>query len=294
MHYLFEPVIFKDKPLQYDPTHRTTDNFSGFYHWHQCCEILFIHEGKGSVIVNQKTYEMQPGLLFFFQPYQLHKVFANVSEETPYVRTLLFFEPHVYDKTLQSFPVHRANFERLWRKLQTQSAISLQRETGYLGHVFDKYNQRHRIRNSHLSEEDLTMLMLHVLEAISFGSQEDDNALQNSEPIRPFSYSEQAMQWIEEHYTEDIQLEHIAESLHLSKYYLSRIFQRETGGNLSDYIVARRIKQACRLLYTTAYSVEQIASYVGFRNVSHFIRIFKKVMGTTPLQYRIAAKGANE
>ena len=293
MQYLFEPVVFKDKPFQYNPTCRTTDVFPGFYHWHQCCEMLFVHQGKGSIIVNQKTYEMQPGLLFFFQPYQLHKVFADVSEDAPYVRTLLFFEPHVYDKILLPFPAHHARFERLWRNRQTVAAINLHPEIGYLEHVLDQYNQRCRSRNTNLSEEDMTLLMLHILEAISFGSREGDNASEILEPIRPFSYSEQAMQWIEEHYTEEIRLEHIAESLHLSKYYLSRIFQRETGSSLSDYIVARRIKQACRLLYTTVYSVEQIASHVGFGNVSHFIRLFKKVMGTTPLQYRSAAKAAH-
>jgi AraC-like DNA-binding protein len=292
MQYLLEPVVFKEKPIQYDPTSRTTDVFPGFYHWHQCCEMLFIHEGTGSVIVDRKTYEMQPGMLFFFQPYQLHKVFANVSEETPYVRTLLFFEPHVFDKILLTFPVHHARFERLWRR-QTQAAIHLQQELKYLEHVFDNYNERFATRNAQLSQEDMTMLMLHVLEAVSFRDQGPCDKTGTLEPIRPFSYSELAMHWIEEHYTEEIRLEVIAQALHLSKYYLSRIFLRETGGSLSDYIVARRIKQACNLLHTTIYSVEQIASQIGFGNVSHFIRIFKKVMGTTPLQYRRAAREAH-
>lgn len=289
MNYLFEPVVFHGKPLLHGPTARTVDFFAGFYHWHQCCEMLLVHEGRGNVIVNRKTYEMRPGRLFFFQPYQLHKVFASVSEETPYVRTLLFFNPYFFDKALQPFPSRHAQFERLWRGGQTEAVIDLQKELGYLEHMIDRYNNRSHTGNAAAEEEDLTMLLLHYLEAISFQGRSEEVA-----DFRPFTYSEQAMQWIEEHFAEDIRLEHIAEALHLSKFYLSRLFRRETGGSLSDYLIARRVKQACRLLYTTSRSVEQISAEVGYPNVSYFIRIFKQAMGTTPLQYRSSVRDTRQ
>lgn len=75
--------------------------------------------------------------------------------------------------------------------------------------------------------------------------------------------------------TEEIRLDNLADSLHLSNFYLARLFQRETGSSLSDYIMACRIKQACRLLYTTAYSVERVAADVGYPNVSYFNRLKK-------------------
>lgn len=295
MNYLFEAVTFKDKPFHFDPNVYSTAAFAGYYHWHQCCEILLVHEGQGNIVVNQKTYEMRPGRLFFFQPYQLHRVTADVSEQTPYSRTLLFFDPHYLDKTLLGLPLHHAKFQALWRHQHTQTVIDLLPEMDYLQHIFNTYQSRRLPSKSLDRDEDITMLMLHIIEAISFAapsealSGEHDAA---SSEYRPFSYSEQVMNWVEEHFAEEIHLEDIAESLHLSKYYLSRLFQRETGGSLSEYIIARRIKQACRLLYSSSLSIEHIAAAVGYPNVSYFIRLFKKVMGTTPLQYRSAARKA--
>lgn len=288
MNYLFEPVVFKDKPMLFGSPTRTTDHFGGFYHWHQCCEMLLVHEGRGSVIVNQKTYEMRPGRLFIFQPYQLHKIFATVSEETPYVRTLLFFNPQFFEQALRPFPSRHVQFEQLWRGAQTEAAIDLQGELHYLEHMIERYRSRILEGNAIAEEEHMTMLLLHYMEAISFQGRSADAV-----DFRPFNYAEQAMQWMEEHYAEDIGLDQIAEALHLSKFYLSRLFRRETGSSLSDYLIARRIKQACRLLYTTSHSVERISAEVGYPNVSYFIRIFKKVIGTTPLQYRTAAGKAH-
>jgi YesN/AraC family two-component response regulator len=94
------------------------------------------------------------------------------------------------------------------------------------------------------------------------------------------------MRWIEEHYREEISLETLAEETHLSKFYVSRIFREETGSSITDYLTARRIKQACRLLQTTDLSVEQIGIRVGYPNASYFIQLFKKVVGVTPLKYR--------
>jgi AraC-like DNA-binding protein len=290
MNYLFEAVSLKDKPLLFESNIRTTDAFTGYYHWHQCCEILLVHEGKGNIIVNQKTYDMRPGRLFFFQPYQLHRVTADVSQCTPYTRTLLFFDPYIFDKVLHSFPQHHTKLLTLWRNQSAQTVIDLMPQMDYLSHIFAKYSKRTSVHTPLEREEDTSMLMLHILEAILFARDEHAAIDTYSEQYRPFSYSEQVMNWIDQHYAEEIHLNDIAQSLHLSKYYLSRLFQRETGGSLSEYIIARRIKQACRLLYMTTLSVEHIAVNVGYPNTSYFIRIFKKVMGTTPLQYRSAAR----
>lgn len=290
MNYLFEPVQLHNKPFVYGPTTRSTESYPGFYHWHQCCEILYIHEGTGFVIVNQKTYEMRPGMLFFFQPFQLHKVYASVSEDTPYVRTMMFFDPYHFHQALLPFLSRHAIFERLWKSAQHAEPLELHPRVGYMEQVFAMYNDRSQAGNGISEADDMTMLLLHILDAAASTrpvSQQLENAAME---VRPFSYAERIMNWIEEHYAEEIHLADIAEQLHLSKFYISRLFQQETGGNLSEYITARRIKHACRLLHNTSYPVERISAEVGYPNVSYFIRLFKKTIGTTPLKYRSAAR----
>jgi len=67
---------------------------------------------------------------------------------------------------------------------------------------------------------------------------------------------------------------------------VSRIFRQETGSSITDYLTARRIKQACRLLQTTSLPVDRVGIEVGLPNMSYFIQLFKKVTGVTPLKFR--------
>lgn len=106
---------------------------------------------------------------------------------------------------------------------------------------------------------------------------------------RPQRYSERIVRWLEACYAEPFDLERLAADLHLTKAYVSRIFRMETGSSITDYLIARRIKQACRLLRTTDLPVERIGQEVGLPNASYFTQLFKRTVGTTPLRYRTGA-----
>lgn len=66
MKQLFEPVLFDYRQLLiWEYQIYTDDHYKGYYHWHQCCEIMFVHRGQGSIVVNQQMYDIRPGMLFF-------------------------------------------------------------------------------------------------------------------------------------------------------------------------------------------------------------------------------------
>lgn len=85
---------------------------------------------------------------------------------------------------------------------------------------------------------------------------------------------------------EGISLEVVASHLNLSSNYFSTLFKSETGTNYSDYIISLRINEAKRLLKATDDKVNTIAMKVGYSNIHYFSRIFKKVVGVSPNQYR--------
>ena len=95
-----------------------------------------------------------------------------------------------------------------------------------------------------------------------------------------------ARDYIRKHYRETIRLEGMAEALGISPSYLSRLFRRETGVCLQDAIAETRVHRAAELLLYSQLSLSEIAIYVHFPNQSYFTKIFKKVMGTTPMTYR--------
>jgi len=97
---------------------------------------------------------------------------------------------------------------------------------------------------------------------------------------------QKAKEYIQLHYHQDITLEKVAEHVHLSPSYFSRLFKQETGQNFSGYLISCRIQRARLLLRDDTNKVSEIGHQVGFYDTKHFYKLFKKVTGMTPSEYR--------
>ena len=91
---------------------------------------------------------------------------------------------------------------------------------------------------------------------------------------------------IELNYDDHLDLESLAELMETSPTHLSRVFRREVGVPLFEYINRTRVRKACALLRRTDHSVTQIALDVGYNNVSFFNRYFRRIMRCSPREYR--------
>lgn len=92
--------------------------------------------------------------------------------------------------------------------------------------------------------------------------------------------------YIEMHLTEELTREMVAEAVHLNVDYAARIFKQKNGMAMMNYISARRIARAAKLLKTTNLPILEVAYHAGFINNSHFTIAFRKEMGLSPSQYR--------
>jgi AraC-like DNA-binding protein len=104
------------------------------------------------------------------------------------------------------------------------------------------------------------------------------------------SYTLQIRDYVMKHYRDKIYLSELAVRLGISESYLSRLFKRETGMNLTDYVAEVRVERAANLLKFSDESIPRIAEYVGFPSQSYFGRLFKKSFQMTPREYREAYK----
>ena len=84
----------------------------------------------------------------------------------------------------------------------------------------------------------------------------------------------------------DLSLNSIATKLNVSPSYLSKLFHKELGMTLTDYVNDKRIKHALKLINSTDMQIQDIASNCGISNIHYFIRLFKKHLGMTPTEYR--------
>lgn len=94
------------------------------------------------------------------------------------------------------------------------------------------------------------------------------------------------MKTMETQYSEDISLDFIAESLDMSSAYLSVYIKEKTGANFSDHMNRVRIQKAKELLLSSNLSIQHIGEQIGYRNGTSFIRMFKKITGETPGEFR--------
>ncbi len=107
--------------------------------------------------------------------------------------------------------------------------------------------------------------------------------VRNSEMSKPVNV---CIDYIYAHIKERITIEDLADYTGLSASYLSRLFKKETGTSISDYIREKKIEKAENLLKYCDYSLIEITNYLSFSSQSHFIQLFKEFTGITPKKYR--------
>lgn len=95
-----------------------------------------------------------------------------------------------------------------------------------------------------------------------------------------------ALSYIDENFTRQLQIRDIADNLHISHTYLTKLFQKNVGVTPIKYVNMKRIEYACYLLQNTDLSCEAISEKTGIYDNAYFHKMFKSVKGMTPVQYK--------
>ncbi|MGM7723162.1 response regulator transcription factor [Metabacillus sp. Hm71] len=110
---------------------------------------------------------------------------------------------------------------------------------------------------------------------------------QKSKPYSDNELLDKALYYIHEHYTQDLTLQNVADHIHISRNYFSILFKRYLEQNFIDYVIDLRVKKAKELLLHTTLKVYEVARKSGFNDVKYFSKLFKKVTGLSPGDFRI-------
>jgi YesN/AraC family two-component response regulator len=102
-----------------------------------------------------------------------------------------------------------------------------------------------------------------------------------------------AKDYIHEHQTENLRLGHVAKAVNTSTFYFCKMFKKATGINFTDYLSRVRIEKSKNLLLNPNLRVSEIAFEVGFQSLTHFNRVFKKILGQSPTEYRAQLLGTS-
>lgn len=266
-----EKISLNDKSIYFN---RMKNMPANYYHWHQCVEILSVSQGVGIALMEHQQYTVKPGRIFIFPPGKLHKVFVEQDERNIYHRTTLHFNGPQIEQYLRDFPRQ----QMLLRQLCGQGEKARVFDVGDVQTVIETLLRRFEalVKSKTFSISDSAFLIMQIISLLPHQEQATGHN----------TFSVSIIRWIETHYHQRCSLEDIANEMGCSRGHASRRFHEETGGTIQEYLMMRRIRQACELLLHTNGSVREIAEQVGFSEYAWFITCFRKNMGKTPLQYR--------
>ncbi|MCR2806859.1 helix-turn-helix transcriptional regulator [Paenibacillus soyae] len=259
-----------------------TDQFAEIYHAHQGMEFLYVHEGDGQIIVNQQVYNLSPGSFFYFRPFQLHRIHPKPG--APYVRSLFLFEPSELDRYLAPFASLRALLLRLRddQAVQPPCRTDLPQQA-ILRLIEDTEARIRQAPSEHLLEEQILFLIAFLQQMKTYGSPGSKN---DPNLVPKFSVAERVMEWVESHYMKEFSLKQLAGEVHLTPNHISAVFRQTVGTSITEYLTARRIRQACFLLKTSELSIQEVGQSIGLTNTSYFCQLFKKHVGVSPYRFK--------
>jgi len=201
---------------------------------------------------------------------------SNFSlESTPNTIKLILFNIQNVDNSFNPYEKLEREIHIISLKPQEQKFV----ET--LLHIMEtEYYRNGQRENSYIK---LTLLQLLLFLNTCSPSQADE-ALEKINTTQKTIF--EIIGYINNNYAEEISLEKISEQYFLSTYYFSRTFKEITGFHFIEYMNNVRIKEAKKLLLDTNLTVNEIATFVGFKSSTHFGRVFKQIEGVSPSLYK--------
>lgn len=275
VNFLKHPVFIfagkmSDEQKRHVPNHRH-DSYT---------EVMYIGSGEDTFYIDNKKYTAREGDIIIFNRGLHHEEFYNSdsSIETFYCGmgnvsiegfNEMWITPHYIEPVFNALS-YGDRIKNLMAELYYEGCT---RTTGY----------------NHICNNLLANLVVLIIRIIN----EQFSILRPSSNTNPLLLlTKKIKEYINSNCLRSISLEELANEFHVSLYYLSHVFKKETGSTPMQYHISRRMDEAKRLLLTTEMSVQEIAIRIGYENPNHFYLPFKKATGNSPEKYRNALRNS--
>lgn len=255
----------RKEPFVYERTNHGKSLMGNQHFHHEMFEVYFLEEGNCHYFIDDKAYDVIPGDVVLVPEGVIHK---TMYDNAGHSRRLLYLSPSYIPTSVL---------------MQLSSLLYVYRNpalTERIRGVFDAIEEEYLSPNR-FSEDALRHYagILFCLLA--------RNAAPSMLPAAENAYTTQTIAYIKGNYREEIRLSDLARRCSISPEHLSRLFKRETGFGISEYLTMIRLQQACRLLREAPHlQVAKIADLCGYNDSNYFSEQFKRAYGTSPLHFR--------
>lgn len=250
-------------------------------HFHNYMEIGFCYYGGGELVLGDEQYRFKGG-----QFTVITRNFPHTTESDP--GTISRWEYLFLDmeEFLRGFSISSARTERMIRRILA-SGGNLYSEEEYpeLAAKIRGIMDIMRKAEAFYLEEASGILYSVLAEVARISSGGDEEPLE-ADNVRTVNMVARVLDYISEHYMEQIRVEELAKFCHISESHFRRVFSAHMKMGPLEYINIVRIRAACEHLKKTDESVADIAYKCGFVTNSTFNRNFRQIMGVSPMQWR--------
>ena len=259
------------------------------WHWHQEVELVYILEGKVEALVDEESFILSAGQGIFINQNVLH-AFRRVENHDAVFFSIVFHPAIVFGYGRAALAVIK--YISPISENPNVKHFLLNKENTCTATILELML---KIRNDYISEQfgyELTCKAYICLLWNELLKLPREDAIINIKPKR-ITQDEQrvkaAITYMEQHFTEPITLDDIAQSVHLSKSECCRCFQRMLHQTPFECLLKYRIFYATRLIQQqdpNAENISNLAITVGFSNISYFNKVFKRYLNMTPTEYK--------
>lgn len=235
--------------------------FSYPIHTHAHFEMTLYEAFSGSIHVNGVEFTITTPTIILLNPSGYHKITVNGTTNSRFIK-VAFAENILYDHLFQI-----PNWPLILEHVSSDSFL------------YRLFRELYHNSSDPACASQIINLLVYLL-------------MQNAEKIAPAETSKdhalamRAVRILNETYCSPITLQTTATLLSVSPQYLSTIFSKHVGVSFSQYLCDLRLRYAAELMQQNKSSITQICYQCGYRNLSHFLRSFKKKYGVTPKSYR--------
>ena len=258
------------------------EHFSSFpMHWHDDFEIIWVKSGHLWINIQSKLYLCGPEDILIIPPKYIHSIKQYKKESAHYCNMIFKFslleqdtDSWIYKKYFSQF-INEPLFESVYFPGGSENQKKLKPFTNIL------YEARHSFDSSEMKIKAALYNFLDEVKNLLVPETENFKTTK-----REISRLKPVFSFVEENFSENLTVDHMAETACLSRSHFMTVFKKVTGQTFVNYVNTIRLENAKRMILETDKSILEISEDCGFNNFSYFIRTFKKQYGKTPLSIR--------
>ena len=257
------------------------------YHSHDFIEMAFILSGHGKYKIADRLYDVSEGDIIILNPGQKHQALCTDPSNPATEFFVGLCDVRFGDFPENYLPLH---LKDLTSDPATQSPIL--HTSGELRQKLFKICTAMSVENDVCRSGRYIMLKSYLMQMLILLLREQSEPVKINTGCSFESTSkkyvvDQIVNYFEDHYSEKISLDQIAENMYLSPFYISRIFKSETGDTPIRHLINIRLEKAKELLENGFDgSIQEVAAEVGYDDVYHFSKLFKIRFGMPPSKIR--------